>query len=396
MDDILSFTKNILIILLLTALALITYVTGIETETHYSVGESLNNDLIAVYSVDRGFDELNQVYAKGEGIKEDDINKDSMVSYDDIETIASNEHIKDIYIIDLEYIFTVADSIYEDDGNVYTLSFPNDILENFSEIINYFDFRIENIEGHFPVDSENEIAISKNLLIDNYGYTESNVEYAISDTIEYEGNEYEIVGFYYYDQIIISYEEGINHGMYKYNSEDYEEFKNRNTDYLIENEFVHTDIIDSFVIRTEPGKEATVLNQTLLQYGANNYYSSYYDMVWSKEHNSVLIKDLYIANITYSGITMISIGITLLIVAVYNRDSMDKIRDTYRSKNKPILFYVGTSHIKYILMLILSLTINILTNNLHHVVDNMIYLSVIIMSIPLISFDIVMVKKIAK
>lgn len=336
---------------------------------NYSVPEPIKENLIYAY-MNSPFDsdELNGIYVKGEKLSIAEEKYEKGTSYEDIGDIANIKGVQDVYLEDIEYLDSLNEKVYygtaKDSLNLY--SCPQILYEELYETYKVGDLGIASIDGRAPRDYADEVALSKRILIDHFGYEEKRVNTAIGETIRIDLGEgirnYKIVGFCYYDIVMISYEKNHNYGFYCYDSGNYSDFKEKQVGYAQEidaiDESTGAAMIENIAIVTKAGCEREVLNTLFLEYPGQRYNSSHYGIVWAKTYNINQLAKLLFVNVIVS---------LLLAVAMYfvNRNSLKynvqliwDYENYYINKKKIQRVYRGVLLGEYLVLALVLLAIN--------------------------------------
>ncbi len=260
-------------------LAMMMTLSNMDFENSVSNEEMNESGDILVYRVGGYHDEVNENYEYGEGLNVDPGNYDILVVYEDISKISDLNGVEKIYVCDEVYCDQLLLSFYDEDySGIRLYSCPEDLYNHYLENVDYFG--LSETEGSLPRDNSFEVAISKKVLISNYGYTSENVSGAIGDEIDISGVNYTIVGFTAADLAVVSYNEGEDYGYYCYDEETYNDFVSNYYDYYSElEEYYITHSVSNMLICVDGSCERTVLNYMMVNYPADCYNCLYYATV---------------------------------------------------------------------------------------------------------------------
>lgn len=275
---------------------------------HYNTETIPSPDLIAVYSVDRAFDTLNQSYCAGEGLEISDTVSHNMINMNDIPDIAEIDGCKEIFIQDTPKYMAFSSDLNRqsmiDKGvrgekgafemPLYCFAMPEVISQEqrYLNLVGMTDFSYLT-KGRLPKDGADEASVSVRLLQKYFGFSESDAENAIGKTLTYEGKQYEIVGIQYADVCILSYSDTLeNCGIYRYDPATFPQFEAYYNAYIEENEIINKNA-EALTVITKSGAEKSVLNRLMQSFPANNYYSSAFAEMWARETNSAFVRSIW-------------------------------------------------------------------------------------------------------
>lgn len=390
---ILGLFKNWINILAVLTTFIVVFMLSIYTqmqfENGYSTDELPSKNIILTYKADYVYSDLNKVYVEQEHLNISDENMYSMIGYDDIPQISQIDGVEKILLTDYEYFESLNSKL--DSGqlldSINYISIPNVIAEDFDECISSpykFDF-LE--KGRLPKDNMMEVAVSKNnILIKYFGFTDLNVDNAIGKSIYINDNIYKVVGIYYYDFCILSYENGINYGFYSYSSDTYSDFKERNLKYKIQIDGIYLEKTNEVIIFTDNGNEKKVLNYLFNKFPAENYYSYEYVSTWVKGFNSTFINKILFINGLFASL----IGIMLIILCKnqynINKQKIFDYENYYIDRRKIKNLYISFSVLQYIFILAICIFLNHLMNSFYYVSDIIIIINIILISVAVLSY----------
>lgn len=340
-------------------------------------------NLIAVYSVDYAFGELNQNYCAVEGLEISDTVKHNMINIDDVPNIAELSGCKDIYIQDtpkyMEFASQLNRQIMKDNGingdkgtfdmELHCFALPEVITrdQRFLNLVGMMDFSYLT-NGRLPKDNADEVSISVRLLQKYFGFSKEEAENAIGRTLTYEGNQYEIVGIQYIDVCIISYQNSLeNCGVYHYDSATFSQFKEYYNTYIKENGIVFENL-EALAITTEFGMEKSVLNNLIQTFPASNYYSSAFAEMWAKETNRTFVCSIWVI----VPIVSLVIGICFLMLQrrqiVLNMNNLNEYNRYYINNRHISRHYCVLNLLFCVIILMFNIVFAILINHMFNMV----------------------------
>lgn len=350
-----NYFVAIVILCLITFLA---YMTNMNLEMNYSNDYIPEANIINVYKVDLAYGELNERYVEAAGLKVEDSNKNNMISYEDISMIDEWNFIKKIIMFDDEYFndiyIKLIDNTILDELNI--IAVPQDIIENeyyfqFNDICNSLEI------GRLPEDNKREIVLSYNQLKKYYKYDEDKLSDVLGNKIIYNNIEYTIVGINSIDVGIVSYEKYINKGFYEYDSNNYNDFKERSIKFKKEEDYGYINYVSEILIYTEEGKEKEVLDKLISTFPSENYISNEYVQKWMDDYNQDIIVKEFLINMLFA---------VLISVIVFSMSKMqldiniNKIKDYqkyYIDKRKIKISYILGLVMMYLVICIFEMII---------------------------------------
>lgn len=287
-------------------------------------------------------------YIEAEGLDVDENLYTRYLTWYDIYTdISKKEGIENIYIIDFKYEQEIYEKIQNNTigDEIQFVSYPQAFYENYPDRCSwvYTSEFYYYIEGKIPTDNSYEVAISKKLLIDFFGYNEGNVDNAIGDTIllETEGEKanYTIVGFSYFDYAVISYRSDRNYGVYCYNEDTFETFADNQDLYKIETKLLRVGMAYDMIIVTKDGYERNILNYLYTHYPAGEIYSYY----CSEARRSAYISKIFVNELIPNIVVSIIFSIAFLFINrqahMYNTKILEDFGNYYINKKKLFTIY---------------------------------------------------------
>ena len=351
----------------------------------YSTDVLPPKNTILTYKADYVYDELNKEYVSGAKIKINPQNHYNIINYNDIPKIANIKGVKDIVLYDFEYLTRMYFELVKgmSDKILNIISIPNIVYSNYSSIRNN-DLINVLMDGRFPTDYSNEIAISENLLTKFFGFNNDQLSNALGSTIILDNVEYRIVGISYYDICYISYDKKQNYGFYTYEPSTYQEFIDRNMSYKEELEATPEEA-DELIIFTNDGQEELVLNQLMMQFPGENYVSYIYTKVWVKSFNTK-----FLAKITFITI-MISALIGLVALFLYKNQLYiiaNKIMDyeNYYFTKKIKIYCLLIIILQFVIINLITTIFNLYYSKLSYVNNHIIIIGSIIIFLPSIIY----------
>lgn len=163
-----------------------------EFENKYSVNKVPDKNLIAIFS--SGDLELNRIYMKGAHLKQEETTNLKNVTYADVPRIAQKEGIKEIYMMDEEYINEVIEKEEKykpKKENIIQVSIPDNIYNNYIENIGLVNF-LSLEKGNAPKEGEKQIALSYRILEKKLGIKKEKVELGMQIVVD--GEKYQLSG----------------------------------------------------------------------------------------------------------------------------------------------------------------------------------------------------------
>ncbi len=341
------------------------------------------HDSILVYYTGGGHDQLNEMYEKAENISIDKEKYEKYVSYDDIPFIKKNNDVKKIYIPDIQYLDGLKLQVLnERTSKVSIFSCPNMYIEQYRET--YGDkFCLSYTEGDIPKDGNSEIAISKKMLQKYFGYSEDTVDDAIGDIVDFCNSKYKIVGFSYYDIIIVSYDESNPaYGYYCYKEETYDEFKTNQMEYI--DEIDGDDAVNDILINIDQKKERNLLNLLVREYPSNCYISKCFEESFYKQQKTDAFKKWLKINMIIACFFSIIIWLMLNNVIKYNLNIMYDLGNYYVNRKSIVKKYVSVQCLGFIIIGLMVTMINTVFSEFYYITNYYIIVNSIIFVIPVI------------
>lgn len=235
-------------------------------ETLFSDGYSFDeyiysDDIIHTYKVECEYTDTNKRYVEKNNIKlQNDVDK-MIDSEKDIKQIIESKSVKEIIFFDEKGFYDTLN------GKIDTVSIPYFFIYDYLNRIYAGEGLVGKIiEGRYPKDYRNEIALSKN------GLSGLKNKYAVGDKISYLGKEYNIVGTIDADYNMTSYDGEDRNGFYSVAS-----VKNHDIE------------LCGLFIKTKKGQERKTLNWLISQYPAENYISKVFSKAWRESYNTDFI-----------------------------------------------------------------------------------------------------------
>lgn len=339
-------TKNIpffisLLLILIMSASLSTY-NHLYVRDNYSFEQFPTNNVVVAQCNDT-FDELNQNYCNWEKIEVNDELKEKGITLNDIGDIANIEGIKSIYLYDDKYLYNIKNKILSGDNsmNIDYISCPQIMYDSLYEYVS-FDYGIRNIHGRLPLDEKKEVALSKKILISQFGYSESNVDEAIGQSITIDpfgvNENFTIVGITYYDYLVVSFSENYNYGIYTFNENTFLEYGNNQIQYAQEVDATIGQISEMIII-TDDNADGLVLNSLIKKYPAYNYGSNHYVEVYRSNYNGNIYKKILLVNIAVSAVAAIIVFIINRRSLIYNINVLRDFSNYYIKKRYIINLY---------------------------------------------------------
>lgn len=262
----------------------------------YAMNELPPKNEILVQSVDRTYSDMNEIYRSGEGLKLNEENYLKLVYYDDIPAIYRKIGVETIYLTDMAYYDIYFTDYYKKDleDDFFVLSIPSTIYSSDQQLSFLSDRMFTYLaEGRLPEDSKKEVALSENI-IEKF-YPEISGASVIGQTVKIEEENYEIVGVLLTDIALLSYETGVNKGIYSYSENNYEQFKNEQVTFLTDEQSSLN--VYSFLVVTHDGFERQILNELLYDFSANNFSSQHFTMVFNQIYNKNFTLIMLVVNV---------------------------------------------------------------------------------------------------
>ena len=338
---------------------------------NYEFKNGLNEDIpikenVILVQGNTNFDEeLLSYYLKGEHISVDEALQSRYLNLIDIyEDISKLEGIEKIYITDVKYQAEIESMIANGTiGNeLHFVSCPQEYVQDCWDY-SIVDYGLGMLQGQFPKDGELEVALSKNLLCTYFGYTDATVSNAIGDSVSLSicGIEklYRIVGFTYFDYVLVSYNEDVNFGIYCYDESTFGEFGISQIQFEIDRDGWPAMIRESIIL-TAQGYEAKILNHLVTHYPAGDFLSHHYCVVWAKTFNTKRFIDVLIPNLIIAVILSIAFIIINHYAIKYNFSLLWDYGNYYINRNKMKLIYCVLSLSLYLLIALLAIILNYL------------------------------------
>lgn len=354
----------------------------------YAVNEAPDKNQILVQSVDRVYSSLNETYAEGENIEIDPNSYFTLVNYDDINTIYELPGVQNIYLTDLSYFGNYYRDYYQNETNdYYIFSIPSIIYSSEQKISFLADKNLFYlIGGRLPEDGKKQVALSLNVMSEYFDYpSDIDTINSIGEFIEIDNEQYEIVGILVNDIVMVSFNENISYGIYKYDESTYDDFS------FVQQEFLNAENaysnVPNLLIQTFNGYERNVLNYIIINYPANNFVSNYFVLTFNNTQNRMFNNAMLITNI---GISFVLGSIFYLGTKSHIKIQVGRMKDyqNYYLNKKLVAKLFFLNGIKYYLMLILfavlvSFLLGLYTN-LNSVIIKNILISYVIILFPIV------------
>ncbi len=317
------------------------YQIGYSTDTFHA-----DKDIVLCYSAERMYSDSNRVYATAEKLKirEEDFMR--TITFEDIDKIVAMEGVAQIVVYNHQ-------KFYGDysDATIKPLfmKFPEDITQNFSKMYLY-SIRCMLEMGEYPADDAKEVCLSKDIVTDYYNLE---LESAIGQSIEYQGDSYRITGILENNSgaCLMSFESSDSSAFYRYSQDSWAKYY----------QSLDEDQICEILIYTLPGQEAYVLNQMMTTFPAHNYNSNYFGHQWVKQYNKLFVlKRILPINL---GVAIIMSIIILLVRKYHLALSKGLLKDYahyYLDRVAPANIYFLTSVLMFGAILLLSIILNFL------------------------------------
>lgn len=252
---------------------------------------------ICLYATDCEYGELNQIYVKGAGLKVEPENYKKMVEFEDVPNISKMEGVQDIILLNVTYLEKMWESYTAGEeellkGN-YVLSLPEILSEEeYNSSTMLHPFVEKTVDGRFPKDGKKEVALSHGLLKKYHRYKTDELECAIGNKIEVEGETYTIVGILNEDITIISYDKGKeNLGLYTYSSDTYKNYTEEQKKYRKKINYYLSNEIEGWII-LDTKLEKQIQDKLMVTYPAHNYASRAYAIEWLQQYNQEFLLKL--------------------------------------------------------------------------------------------------------
>ena len=284
------------IVLLLIYACMFLFVNHLSYLMFYDSEELSNQDgSILLYSVDKEYGELSELFAKCETITVSEDKYYSLVQYESIPLLVKKYQLENVYIENVILVSEFMDKVHsgEISTRVTEFSIPQ-IVQGYSKQINPIFTQQYMAEGRYPYDHSNELALSQKM-IDQYfpGCT-------IGDTVTWHDSDYTLVGIHFLDIFFVSYtSDKTDEYFYRYDPDTYDAFVESQVNYKKETDAPVSDFYcpDTLVLQTQISNERSVLLDIFKEYPANNYRSHSYDQDLSDYHNQKLTTILTLVNI---------------------------------------------------------------------------------------------------
>lgn len=348
-----------------------------------------------IFAYNMGYHEsLNAYYEGAEGLTVDEALYDRRLTLEDMETLTELDGVTDVYLTDTVYIDQLNSYLgfvpgedYQPEEGFFVLSFPELLAENYFENC-FLNICLKYVQGALPRDGAGEIAISKNLLIRDYGYNEETAEEAMGDVISvydrYSGTErdYTVVGFPYYDIAVISFEPDKNYGVYRFDDATFEAFYEKMTAYSIERN-MGNGVLENVLICVDKKSEREVLNYCFLNFPGCCYKSYYYSKTFAgRQIKESFSKWLWI-HLVFSGIASLVVWIVNRSGIRYNMRLIWDIGNYYINRKKIMRYYIAVLLSEYLLVSAFCLIVNTALSQFAGRINIFILLDSVIILIPL-------------
>ena len=317
--------------------------------------ESLPNthDYIVTYKVDQVYSTLNETYAEAADLEIADSAKNRMILFDDIPDIASLPSVERVIYSDEPYLYEIADNIRDDTSSLNIISFPQDCIIDFGNVISFnIDPRVL-YEGRLPNDGANEVALSEDILKSNFGF--SSYTEAINQKIDIAGKQYTVVGCTYYNICIVSYEQGNYFGYVEYDAENYEESVSRIEKDLAEIDATIKNAPLNLIIQTKQGAEKSVLNQLMSDYAAENYTSFEYVSTFVDAVNSKAEIITIIWNVAYILVLSLIVVLVFRKSAVLFNNELHMLEIYYINRQTPRHVFIAARILQMLIVAIIGI-----------------------------------------
>lgn len=255
-------------------------------------------DVIVTYKADLVYGDLNQVYGKAKGFQIAEKDYYTMITYDDIPQIMSLEGVERAILMDTAYQTAVLQATLEGTllEELTLISQPNVITEEFYYLGGYGEADALLLDGTYPKDEANEVAVSKPVLKKFFSFTDEMADRALGEVISIHGEAYTIVGIMDLDACLLSYESGQDYGYYEYDANTYPAYADQTKSYLEETGYYLSAETDNLYLFTDQNYEEAVLDYLMQTYPADNYVSNTYSKIWVRAYNAPVICMFVIIN----------------------------------------------------------------------------------------------------
>ena len=338
------------------------------------------SESILVYYTGGGHDLLNEMYENAENITVEKDNYEKYISYSDLPRISTYEGVDAIYIPDVFYTDKLRKYLTDNHTHKeWIFACPNKYINQYCDT--YGDeFCLSETEGKLPRDGEEEVAVSKKLLIDNYGYDKSNVSDAIGDKIRINEKEYTIVGFSYYDIAIVSYEKSENYGFYAYNDKTYERYCKQQKAYIKQEN--GTDALNNILLEVSDVNEKPVLNKLIQRYPSNCYISKQFEKVFYNQQKKLAFLKAMIMNSIVAALYSIVMWFVIRKALYNNLNMIYDIGNYYIDRRKVMRQYIGICYMLYVVTAVVLVTVNTALSKYSYLTNAYILLDTFIILIP--------------
>lgn len=320
--------------------------------------QNLSDDIIYTYRMQSDFNEDNRNFIEYYGLDIPQSNENNNIKYSDLNMILEQSGVNRILLQDEEIFDYAMHAMYEDTllEELIVLGIPNYFTIDIDFIEYPFAMR-SLIEGRLPKDNNYEVALSKNLLVKFFGYTEDVVANAIGDLIEINGVEHQVVGFSVDDIAYISFNSDWNFGFFEMNGKNIseaEEFIKNAMDYAIEHEFIFPDGLLNTIIYLNEGYENEVLEFLITNYPAEHYASSEFILVWEYLFNQEAMTGVILRNLALVLLPTIFIFFFDKKLYINNYNRIKDYQNYYLSKKKVNVSFTIYYLIKYVFIFLLT------------------------------------------
>ena len=344
--------------------------------------------VIATYKAELVYGELNRIYVENKNLQIAESDYYTMITYDDLPEIMSLDGVERAILLDTAYYSAVVEKLMEGTllEQLTLISQPNVITEYFYHLGGYGESEALLLNGTYPKDEADEVAVSKSVLKKFFAFTDEMLDEAIGQMIEINGKEYKIVGIMDFDGCLLSYESGQDYGYYEYDESTYAKYADKIKGYLTETEYYLPNETDTLYLFTDKNYEEVILDYLMQTYPADNYLSGTYNEVWVEAFNAPVIRMFVMVNF---GVFLL---VSMLIFALNKKTialQMNKIRDyeNYYIKNGKMRMFFVSSYIAEALCIagILSLTI-ILFPEFSNLLYPILLMGVLVIYVPIIMY----------
>lgn len=361
--------------------------TSFSIENSIAEGKGNHHDSILIYNVGGGHDALNEMYERSEHINVEAEQLDKCIDYDNLIELAQKKHIDNIYIPNEQYISELWSCLENNQTNMSSVfSCPNMLVEQYTNIWgDYFGLRYT--AGSIPRDGKNEVAISKSFLIKYFGYDKKNVNDAIGEEVVINNKKYKIVGYSYYDIIIVSYEnKNADYGYYSYDNNTYADFCKKQKKYIqnIDGDYA----IRNVLISINEKYEKELLNFLIKEYPSDCYQSKAFENSFHKQQkHEAFVKWLGIT-ILFSFIYAIIMCLIIKKTIKYNINIIYDIGNYFMNRKGIVKKYMFIQCFAYIMLGLCMCIANYWLFKYYYITNYYIVTALIITIIPimLISF----------